>query len=188
MKKDKADKIMFRLKLNFPWIEIAVLIFFTFIIYISIYKLKSTADNSYYYSSIAGIISLIVFGLLYDFTRKTVLVKDNDITIIHWLTRRKRIIKKEELKGFELRETYDRTGVIKQIRLLTKSDEKIEFVKDNYINYNRLPNGLKKAGISYLGTTELNPKNKYLIGLITKISFSLMIILFFLLQLLKAFK
>lgn len=188
MKKDKADKIIFRLKLNFPWIEIAVLSFFTFIVYISIHKLFSTADNSYYYTSIAGIISLIVFGLLYDYTRKTLLIKDNDITIIHWLTRRKRIINKEELKGFELRETYDRTGVIKQIRLLTKSDEKIEFVKDNYINYDRLTNGLKKAGISYLGTTELNSKNKYLIGLITKISFSLMIILFLLLQLFKAFK
>lgn len=188
MKKDKADRIIFRLKLNFPWVETAVLLFFLFTIYISVDKLNSTADNSYYYILISGIILFGFFGILFDVTRKTVTIKDNGITIIHWLIRRKCVIKKEELKGFEVRETYDRTGLIKQIRLLTKTEKKIEFVKDNYSNYERLPEGLRRAGISYLGTVELNSKNKNLIGLITKISFSLMIVLFLLLQLLKTFK
>ena len=188
MKKDKADKIIFRLKLNFPWVETAVLLFFLFTIYVSAERINFTADNSYYYTLIGGIILLGFFGILYDYTRKTLTITDNGINIIHWLTRRKRVIKKEELKGFEVRETYDRTGLIKQIRLLTKTDKKIEFVKDNYSNYERLPEGLRRAGISYLGTVELNSKNKNLIGLITKISFSLMIVLFLLLQLLKTVK
>ena len=95
-----------------------------------------------------------------------------------------------QLKGFELREILSGYGLIKNVRIVTTENKKIEFFRDVYTekDYQRLIDGLKKSNLNYLGTTELKSKNKKLYASIAKWSLVIAMTLFGLLQLVKLFK
>lgn len=186
MNHDKNDKILFRLQLNFPWVELAIFIFFPVAISISFDRMLDTGDRTYLYDISIGILFLTFFVALSNYSRKLLFIRKNNLLVKSWVTRRAKKLTKSDIRGFDLKETYDRTGLIKHVRIIPLSGKPIEFIRDNYSNYERLPDGLKRAGIPYLGTAEIQSKNKHAIGLITKIAFLLMISLFFLLQLIKS--
>jgi hypothetical protein len=186
MNHKKKDKILFKLRLTFPWVELATFTFFPSIIYISFERMLATGDRTYLYTILFSAIFLTFFLFLANYSRKLLIIKTDNLLVKSWLTRRTKQYKKSEIIGFDLKETYDRTGIIKYVRIRPINGKPIAFIKDNYSNYEKLPSNLKRVGIQYLGTTEIQSKSKNVIGLITKIAFAVMIALFLLLQVVKS--
>ncbi|HYI78203.1 MAG TPA: hypothetical protein VEW65_11345, partial [Chryseolinea sp.] len=112
-------------------------------------------------------------------------ITDQRIEIRKWLFGQPIEFLVKDIKGFDLRENYDRLGLVEHVRIIIGDKEKFEFIKNSYSNYDKLVPGLKKAGLIFLGTVELKSKFKHGLALIVKISSIVAILGFLLVQLMK---
>lgn len=179
---------MVSLKRNFPFIELCLLGFYGFIIVISTYKLLFAHEMEFVWILIGVILTLLVFGIFFTNSNKLLLVNDKKIIIKKWLSGQRSEFLLKDLKGFELKENYDRFGLVKHVRIITNDNKIFKFIQMNYSNYDKLIPGLKRAGLQYLGTVELKSKYKHIWALIGGISGALAVLGFFLVQLIKMLK
>jgi hypothetical protein len=184
MTKDK-EKVILRLKRNFPFVEMCLLASYVFVIIISCYKLLYTDEAGFIGVLIAVTIATFLFGLFFNNSNKLLTITDQRIEIRKWLFGQPIEFLVKDIKGFDLRENYDRLGLVKHVRIIIDDKEKFEFIKNSYSNYDKLVPGLKKAGLIFLGTVELKSKFKHGLALIVKISSIVAILGFLLVQLMK---
>ncbi|UZD21302.1 hypothetical protein PBT90_17405 [Algoriphagus halophytocola] len=187
MKKSK-EKVMVRLKRNFPFIELSLMGFYGFIIVISIYKLFIRHEMEFVWILIGVILALLAFGIFFSNSNKILTVTDERLHIKKWLSGQRFDFYLKDIKGFDLKENYDRFGLVKHVRIITKDNEIFEFIKMNYSNYDKLIPGLQRAGLPFLGSVELKSKYKHIYALIGAISSALAVLGFFLVQLMKVIK
>ena len=133
-----------------------------------------------------SIVVLVGFYFIANWRNKQLIIEQDHI-ILKRLLANKKMIPNTDLRGFELRETYGRDGLGKNIRIIMNKGEKIDFIRDSYSSdeFRKLVNSLKKSELQYLGTVELKSKNKHLFASITKLGIALALILFLLLQIVK---
>lgn len=186
--KRSDDKAIFKLKGNFPDVEVGLLAVYCFIIGVCIYKYIETSQTYYILLFIGVVVVSVAFGLFFNNSRKTLEITDTKIVVKKWISRQLLQFELKDIKGYDLKENYSRYGLVKHIRLIVSDKLTFEFIGDNYSNYDRLIPALKAAKIQFLGTTELNSKYKHVLSLVTVISGAIALIMFLLVQLLKVLK
>lgn len=174
---------------RFPSLELVTTLAFVVIMIISI---REYLNGSQVHLIFVPILLLIFVGIYFltNWKNKSVIIKPDCITIKRPLRLKDMTLQLNQIKGYELREIVSGYGLIKNVRIITSEDKKIEFFRDTYteIEYQRLINGLKKSNLNYLGTSELESKNKKLYASIGKWGLIVAMILFGLLQVVKIFK
>jgi hypothetical protein len=188
MAKKKVNRIA-SIRHRFPTIEFTMTLFFLFVLILSITQyVKGSQEHLVFVP-----ITLLLFVGLYFVTNwrnKTIIIEPDSITIKTPLKLKSMTFHKSQLRGFELTEILSGYGLIKNIRVVTTEEKKIEFFRDVYTetDYQRLIDSLKKSNLNYLGTSLLKSKNKRLYASIGKWALVVAMILFGLLQVVKLFK
>ena len=176
MKKDQHI-----IKPEFPLIELSFLGFMVFALGLTIRQILLGGEG--YFLIIPLIIAGLLFGFFFTNYRNKKVERKGSELIVKPLLGKLRIFNVSNTKGFEFYETFDRSGLIKQIRLIDSKGNRIIFARDAYNDYEKLIQMIKNCGLEYLGEKEINWKYKRQYGLIAKIGFVLAIMLFFLLKL-----
>ncbi len=171
------------IKPEFPIMELTLLGAMFFIIgIISIQILKG--GEGYFVVYPLPIIGLIL-GYFFTNYRNKKLERNGTDLIIKPFFKKSRVYNSKNIKGYEIYETFDRTGLVKQIRLLDLNGRKIVFVRDSYNDYDKLIQLIKNCGFKFIGEREIKWKYKQQYGIFVSISFILAISLFFLLKLIE---
>ena len=172
------------IKPEFPLIELSFIGFMIFILGLTIRQISITGEKNYFV--VFPIILLgLVFGYLFTNYRNKKIQRNGTELIVNPLLSRPRIFNKNNTQGYEIYETYDRTGLIRQIRLIDKKGKKILFARDAYRDYASLIQMIKNCGFENLGEREIKWRFKRQYGLLVSISFILAMILFILLKLIE---
>lgn len=187
MAKKKLNRIA-TIRHQFPFIELVGAGFFLFILFISTLKFYEGSRDHFVFIPISVVI-LIGLYFITNWRNKQLIIEQGHIVLKRLLASRKRI-PNTDLRGFELRETYGRDGVGKNLRIIMNKGEKIDFIRDSYSSteFRKQVKALQKSELQYLGTVELKSKNKHLFASLTKWGIALGFILFFLVQIVKMFR
>ncbi|WP_288373806.1 hypothetical protein [uncultured Algoriphagus sp.] len=186
-KADKKDKTLFTGKPVTPFLEVIVLGAFVFITAISIKKYLADKDPNWIYLILVGLTALTLFGLLFNYTNKTLILTKKKIRIKRWLFGQSEF-NIEDIKGYDLKEEYDRSGIVKNLRVWINDDKHIVFTNVNYRNIYFLVSGLKRSGIPFLGTVVITSKYKNLITWLMITAGAISTIGFLLFQMMKLMK
>lgn len=184
---DKKDKTLFTGKPVTPFLEVIVLGAFVFITGISIKKYFADDDPNWIYLILVGLTALLFFGLFFNYTNKTLILTKKKIRIKRWLVGQSEF-NIEDIKGYDLKEEYDRSGIVKNLRVWINDDKYIVFTNVNYQNIYFLVNGLKKSGVPFLGTVVITSKYKNLIRWLMITAGAISTIGFLLVQMIKLMK
>jgi hypothetical protein len=130
---------------------------------------------------------IILFYWLTNWRNKKIIFENELIKLKPFFKINSSIYNKKDILGFFIIERYTNTGLDNHILLITKH-KKYEFVKDAYSDFEKIKKLFENKGISYLGKREIKWKYKKHYGFLSAIAGGLIIIMFFLLQLLKLFK
>lgn len=173
------------IKHQFPFIELAGSGFFIFILVGSVHKFLEGSEDHFIFIPVS-VIALVSWYFLANWRNKRLIIEREYIVLKPFLASKKTILN-SEIKGFELIETYDSNGLVKNIRINLNGGGKIDFIRDCYDfeEYRKLMNSLHKSELKYLGTIELRSKNKFLLANLSKFGATWALILFILLSLLK---
>lgn len=130
---------------------------------------------------------LLIFGYIFTNYRIKKVEKIGTDLLIKPLLRKSIVYNVRNIQGYQIYETFDKSGLIKQIRLLDLHGHRIVFARDAYNDddYERLIQLIKNCGFQSLGDKEIKWKFKHTYGIISSISFVIAVMLFFLLKLLK---
>lgn len=130
---------------------------------------------------------LLIFGYIFTNYRIKKVEKIGTDLLIKPLLRKSIVYNVRNIQGYQIYETFDKSGLIKQIRLLDLHGHRIVFARDAYNDddYERLIQLIKNCGFQSLGDKEIKWKFKHTYGIISSISFVIAMMLFFLLKLLK---
>ncbi len=181
----KKTKRIALVKPQFPYVEFLGTAFSIFILTGSIIKIIDGSSEHWVFM----ILSFCFFVALYFLTNwrnKKIIIEREQILVKPLLTRT-HVIPNSKIEGFELRETYDRIGLIKNLRIVLKNRRKIDFNKNCYSQneYSRLIKALNQSELRFLGTNELKSKNKHVIGTIAKVGVLVALLFFLLTQIFK---
>jgi len=181
----KKSKRIALVKPQFPYVEFLGTTFYLFILIMSTMKIMDGSGEHWVFI-ILSFCFLIGLYFLTNWRNKKIIIDQEQISIKPLLNRIT-VIPNSKIEGFEMRETYDRSGLIKNIRIILKNGREIDFIKNCYSNneYSRLIKALDQSEIRFLGTNELKSKNKLIIGTITKVGVLVAVLLFLLAQLFK---
>jgi hypothetical protein len=172
------------IKPEFPLIEITFIGFMIFVLGIIIRQILVTGEKNYFLLLPIVLLGL-VFGYFFtNYRNKKIQRKGTELIVNPLLSKTKRF-NKNNIQGYEIYETYNRTGLIRQIRLIDKKGKKTVFARDAYRDYDTLIQMIKNCGFENLGDREINWRYKRQYGLVVSISFILAIIMFFLLKLIE---
>ena len=171
------------IKPEFPLIELTFLGFMVFTLGLTIRQILLGREG--YFIIIPLNIAGLIFGFFFTNYRNKRVERNESELIIKPLLGKSRIFTVNNTKGFEIYETFDRSGLIKQIRLIDSKGKRIIFARDAYNDYEKLIQMIKNCGFEYLGEKEFNWKYKRQYGIVVSISFILAMIMFFLLKLIE---
>jgi hypothetical protein len=173
-------KIIGTIKGKIGSVEIMTLIFFVVIFVISVRQFIKEGFKEDWIYIIFFILTLTTLLLSFiNFKSKTIILTKDTLKVRRPLRIYSRTYLKEDLKGYDLEEYYDtQIGLARQIRIWTKDNKQIVFVRDAYSNYEGILTELKKFGLSYLGTIELKTKYKRLISIVLQIVSLLTVLMF----------
>jgi hypothetical protein len=146
----------------FPFLELAVLVAFVFVDAISFFKFQQDNDIMRVWTIIAASVALIVFGLLFNSTNKTVTLTKENIRIRKWIYGGW-TLNVRDIIGFDLKEEYDRHGISKNLRLWIDNGNYIVFHNSNYTDMYVFVEELKRFGIRFLGTKQIQSRYKGII-------------------------
>lgn len=130
-----------------------------------------------------GLATLYFLILMFKQQYKKVTICTDKIEIKPLFSFRSQKIYFKDLEGFELFEAFFIRGFDSNIRIITKTGERIVLHKDNYDNYNKIIEGFKQSELQFLGLSEVNEKSKKKYGKLLKLSaitYPLIFILFLL--------
>lgn len=185
--KNKSKKLVNRniVKPCFPDLELAFLGFSLFSIGIVIMQIAQGKKDFLYLLPLIFI--LPIFGYIFTNYRVKKVEKIGTDLMVKPLLRKSKRYNVRNIQGYQLYETYDRSGLIKQIRLLDLHGHRIVFARDAYAydDYERLIQLIKNCGFQSLGDKEIKWKFKHTYGIISTISFLIAMMLYFLLKVLK---
>ncbi|EAZ79938.2 hypothetical protein ALPR1_14954 [Algoriphagus machipongonensis] len=184
----KTRSKKYKLKHDFPFIEICGICSFLILLGISIKSYFNDFEIDWLFIIVGISVGLIFFYWLTNSRNRTIIFENETIKIKPLLKFSAIVLKLNEIQGYRLKETYTRTGLDYNIQLITKENKNYEFIRDAYSNYHRLPAYLKNSGIKYLGTKEITWKYKYIYSRIGVYASIISVILFFLVQLMKILK
>jgi LPXTG-motif cell wall-anchored protein len=184
---NEKEKSVFTGRPLFPYLELGILCAFVFILVIGTIQLFKTGDNNWIWIILGVSIVLVLFGLFFNTRSKTLIITKDKLRIKNFAFGQHEFeIKK--VKGFDLKESYDRHGTVKDIRLWTNDKDHILFTQNNYLDIYKLVTGLKRAGVPFLGTIEIKSKYKELIKWTMIIAGLLSTLGFFLVQVMKVLR
>jgi len=172
------------IKPEFPLIEITFMGFMIFILGLLIRQILVTGEKNYFFVLPIVFMGLVFGYLLTNYRNKKIKRKGPELIVKPLLSKTKRF-NKNNIQGYEIYETFDRTGLIRQIRLIDKKGKKILFARDAYRDYASLIQMIKNCGFENLGEREIKWRFKRQYGLLVSISFILAMILFILLKLIE---
>ncbi|PVY40269.1 hypothetical protein [Pontibacter virosus] len=181
MKRDKK----YKLKLSFPYEAIMALLFFSFMVLVCLWQYSIKGEVEYLVIGSGGFIILCFFGWLFNENYKSLVIGGEALTVKYWLWFNSITIKKQDVKGYKIKETYTRHGLDYHIILVPLKGKEITFIRDSYANYERLEFYFKKVGVHYIGTENINSPYKHVLAMITIWGTAISAMLFFLLQLFK---
>lgn len=181
------QKIIGTIKSKIGFIEIITFGFLTFSLVVSVIQFINNDFNSEWIYVMVLILTFCGLLLVFiNYKNKTILFTEDSITIKRPFGLYTKTYLKEELKGYDLQEFYATDiGLTRQIRLWTKDNKKIVFVRDAYSNYRQIQRELKKNEIQFLGTVEMKSGQKKLIGAVAKWTLIITVLMFVLLGVLK---
>ena len=156
---DKNEKSIFTGKPKFPLDGVIVLSAFTVLILIGLNQYQKDHDLNWLWllSVIFGV--TLMFGILFNSMYKTLILTQKKLKIKYWLFGRLEYNLKE-IKGYDLKEEYDRSGLVKNVRIWVNEDKYIVFFHNSYPDINKLIQGLKKGELLFLGTQEITSTYK----------------------------
>jgi hypothetical protein len=174
---------------DFPFTEIAFIVFQFFVLVGSIVQYYKRNEIQYLFIAFVVLLILMVFYWITNWRNKKLYFK-NDSLLIKPYFKRTEVIPYEQIEGYLLRETYSRygTGLDYHIHIMLKGGRNINLIKEVYPEYERIQDTLNKLGIKYLGKRQMKWKYKGTYARLTVYSTTLVIILFLALQLIKFFK
>ncbi|HUH75644.1 MAG TPA: hypothetical protein VLZ75_14715 [Chitinophagales bacterium] len=184
---DKKDKTVFKGRPLTPFLELTVLGAFVFITTISIKQYFTKNDPNWIWLIFVGLTALYLFGLLFNYTNKTLILTTKKIKIKRWLFGQSEFDIKDII-GYDLKEEYDRHGIVKNLRLWVSEKKHIVFTNANYRDIYILVSGLKKSGVPFLGTVRITSKYKNLIKWFMMIAGAISTLGFLLVQMMKFMK
>lgn len=169
------------IKHDFPMIELSLIAFMIFAIIITTIQILNGGEGYYFIYPISFL--GLIFGIwLINYRNKKIEIRDSYLIISTYLGLKRKKYSRTDFKGYEIYETFDQTGLVKQIRLIDLNNKRIPFIRDSYRDYDKLIQLIKNYGIEYIGEKEIKWRFKKQYGLITSISFIIAMILFFLLK------
>lgn len=128
-----------------------------------------------------------MFGLLFNYTTKTLILTTKKLIIKKWLFGKSEY-DIDDIKGYDLKEEYDRNGIVKNLRLWVDDKKHIVFTNGNYRDIHTLVGGLKKSGVPFLGTIRITSKYRNLIKWFMIIAGAVSTLGFLLVQMMKFMK
>ncbi|GGG13626.1 hypothetical protein GCM10011323_17570 [Pontibacter amylolyticus] len=181
MKKDKD----YKLKIIFPYEAILALLFFSFLLVVCIWQYSLKGEYDYLIIALGVIIAMCSLGWLFNYNYKSLVIRGEAMKVKYWLGLNSKTLKRQDIKGYKFKETYTRHGLDYYITLVPLEGKEIVFIRDSYANYERLEFYLKKYGVFYIGTENINSPYKKMLARITVWGSVISAMLFLLLQLLK---
>ena len=171
------------MKPEFPIIELTFFGFLIFTLGLTLRQILSGGEG--YFIVLPLIVVGLVFGYFFtNYRNKKIEIKGTDL-IVKPLLSKSKTFNNKNTQGYEIYETFDRTGLIKQIRLIDRKGKRIVFARDSYKDYDRLIQLIKSCGFEFLQNKEINWKYKRQYGLFVSISFILAMMMFFLLKIIE---
>jgi hypothetical protein len=167
-------------KPGFPIIELSLIAFMIFIFGLTTAQVLKGSQEHYYVYPI--IIAGLTFGYYFSNYRNKTIQKLGANLIVKPLFGKRKFLNRNNTKGYEIYETYDYTGLIKQIRIIDLKENKIIFAKDSYSDYEKVIRLIKSSGIEYLGTKEIKWRFKKQYATISIIIFVLAMMFFMFLR------
>jgi len=171
------------IKPEFPLIELTFLGSMIFTLGLIIRQIFLGGEG--YFVIIPLIFAGLLFGFFFTNYRNKRIERKGSELIVKPLLGKSKIFNVRNTQGFEIYETFDRTGLIKQIRLIDLKGNRIIFARDAYSDYEKLIQMIKNCGLVYLGEKEVKWKYKRQYGLIVSISFVLAMMMFFFLKVIE---
>ena len=172
---------------EFPFIEYCGIGTFLLILGISVKRYFEEESTEWIFIFIGVSVGLVFFYWLTNSRNRTIIFYQDSIHIKPVLGKTQ-VLTLEHIKGYQLKETYSRTGLVDYIQLIKQDGGKIQFVKDVYPEYHKLENYLKLLGVNYLGRTEIKWKYKHVYSKVGIYAFVVAVTLFILVQLMKLLK
>ena len=181
------QKTIGTIKSKIGFMEIVVFGFFTILLVVSVIQFIDNDFNSEWIYIILLILTFCGLLLVFiNYKNKTILFTKDSITIKRPFGFYTKTYLKDELKGYDLQEFYATDiGLTRQIRLWTKDNKKIVFVRDAYSDYRQIQRELKKNEFQFLGTVELKSEQKRLMGTVARWTLIIAMVMFVLLGILK---
>lgn len=181
MRKDKK----YKLKLKFPYEAVVALLFFSFMLLVCIwqYFIKGGYENLVLAAGIS--IAICLLGWHFNYNYKSLEVGAAALRVKYWFVLNARTLKKQDIKGYKIKETYTKHGIDYHIQIVLLGGERIEFVKDAYANYGRLETYFKNCGVRYIGTESISSPYKKVLARVTVWGTVISATLFLWLQLMK---
>lgn len=171
------------MKPEFPIIELKFFGFLIFILGLTLRQILSGGEGYFIVFSLVGV--GLVFGYFFtNYRNKKIEIKGIDLIVKPFLSKSK-TFNTRNTQGYEIYETFDRTGLIQQIRLIDLKGKRIVFARDSYKDYDRLIQLIKGCGFKFLQNKEIKWRYKQHYGLIVSISFVLAMMMFFILKVIK---
>ena len=170
-------------KPEFPIIELT---YFGFLIFTLIVTLRQILSGGEGYLIVLPLLVVgLVFGYYFtNYRNKKIEIRGANLIVKPFLKKSK-IYNNKNIRGYEIYEIFDRTGLITQIRLIDMKGKRIVFARDSYEDYDRLIQLIKSCGFKFLQNKEIKWKYKRQYGLIVSISFILAMMMFFLLKVIE---
>jgi hypothetical protein len=184
------DKIIVTAKLKYPFEFYAATLFFVFA-FVVILKQMLFDDKTQIewwlllLGCLTAFFSVVLIG---RHQYKKLVIYADRLVIRPIFSLQPTTIENDNIKGFELFETAIIGDLGYNIRLITKSNQKIVFPQDNYKNYDKIITGLHKSKLTYLGQHELRTNYKQTYSKLLKWSAILFPIIYGLFLLLKMTK
>jgi hypothetical protein len=144
-------------------------------------------DPNWLWLIFVGLAALSLFGLLFNYTNKTLILTTKKIKIRKWLIGQSDF-NLADIRGYDLKEEYDRSGIVKNLRLWISDKKHIVFTNGNYRDIYFLAGGLKKSSVPFLGTVRITSKYKNLIKWFMIIAGAISTLGFLLVQMMKVMK
>ena len=120
----------------------------------------------------------LIFGYYFTNYRSKRIQRVGGDLFVKPLFNKIKVYNNDNIKGYETYETFDRTGLVKQIRLIDYKDRKVIFVRDSYNDYDRVMIMIKSCGFKNLGEREFKWKIKRQYGVFVSICFVLAMMMY----------
>lgn len=152
----------YTIKPSFPFIEWISIISFFITMLLCLKQYIKLREIEYLCLSLFMFTIFILFLFLYNHTNKTITISSDTLFIKNWIWGSK-CYKTNEIKGFDIKEDYDKNGLVKNIRIWIDDKRHFFLLEEKYNNLNLIVQKLENADVKYLGFVEIKSRYKIVI-------------------------